>query len=89
MRLSLWYRQIVADEDSGIEGILSRLEKQRNIDLGFNLGKTGYDAQSKSKDEGDGRHFDTSSGFGKIVILNSTMVIWNLVFCEDFIYKAL
>lgn len=66
MRFSLCYRQIVADEDSGIEGILSRLEKQRNRDLGLNLGKTGYDAQSKSIDEGDGR-FDTSLGFGKIV----------------------
>ncbi|KAL8518820.1 hypothetical protein ACS0TY_009971 [Phlomoides rotata] len=62
---------IVADEDSGIEGILSRLEKQRNSDLGLNLGKTGYDVQSKSKDEGNGRPFNTSSRFGRTIVEQS------------------
>ncbi|KAH6809502.1 hypothetical protein C2S51_027285 [Perilla frutescens var. frutescens] len=57
--------QLDADEDSGIDGILSRLEKQRNSDfLGIKLGKNEYEAQSKSKDEVDGRHSTTSLGFG-------------------------
>ncbi|KAL6519011.1 Phosphatidylglycerol/phosphatidylinositol transfer protein [Orobanche hederae] len=34
--------KIGTDEDSGIEGILSGLEKQRNNDFGFNLGKYGF-----------------------------------------------
>lgn len=75
MRFSFWFRQIVADEDSGIDGILSRLEKQRNSDFGINLGENGCEAQSKSKDEGDDRHFDASLGFGKFVLLNGTTVI--------------
>ncbi|XP_047961165.1 protein PTST homolog 2, chloroplastic-like isoform X5 [Salvia hispanica] len=54
-----------ADEDSGIDGILSRLEKQRNSDLsGIKLRKNGYKAQTRSKDEGNDRHSDTSLGFG-------------------------
>ncbi|GER32137.1 5'-AMP-activated protein kinase subunit beta-2 [Striga asiatica] len=39
-----------AEEDLGIEGILSRLERQRKNDLGFNLWKNGYDAHAGSKD---------------------------------------
>ncbi|XP_042049069.1 protein PTST homolog 2, chloroplastic-like isoform X2 [Salvia splendens] len=54
-----------ADEDSGIDGMLSRLEKQRNSDLsGIKLRKNGYKAQTRSKDEGNDRHSDTSLGFG-------------------------
>ncbi|XP_042049070.1 protein PTST homolog 2, chloroplastic-like isoform X3 [Salvia splendens] len=53
-----------ADEDSGIDGMLSRLEKQRNSDLsGIKLRKNGYKAQTRSKDEGNDRHSDTSLGF--------------------------
>ncbi|KAI3467407.1 hypothetical protein Pfo_024070 [Paulownia fortunei] len=58
-------REIGADEVSGIEGILRRLEKQRNNDFGTNLGKNGYEAHAKSKDEGDDRHFDTSFGVAR------------------------
>ncbi|KAL1569926.1 protein PTST 2, chloroplastic-like isoform X3 [Salvia divinorum] len=57
-------QQFAADEDSGIDGILSRLEKQRNNDYsGIMLGKDGYEAQTKSKDEGNDRHSDTPLGF--------------------------
>lgn len=57
--------QLDADEDSGIDGILNRLEKQRNRDfMGIKLGKNGYEAQSKSKDEIDGKHSDASLGVG-------------------------
>lgn len=58
--------KLAADEDSGIDGILSRLTKQRNNDLlGIKLVKDGYEARSRSKDEGDDRHSDTSLGFGR------------------------
>ncbi|XP_057777092.1 protein PTST homolog 2, chloroplastic-like isoform X2 [Salvia miltiorrhiza] len=57
-------QQLAADEDSGIDGILSRLEKQRNSDFSEKLGRNGYEAQSKSIDEGDDRHSDTPLGFG-------------------------
>ncbi|PIN15214.1 hypothetical protein CDL12_12146 [Handroanthus impetiginosus] len=52
--------EIGADEETGIEGILSRLEKQRNSDFGIDLPKYGYEAHAESKDEGDDKHFDTS-----------------------------
>ncbi|KAL6513854.1 hypothetical protein OROHE_019310 [Orobanche hederae] len=41
--------EIGVDEDSGIEGILSGLEKQRNNNFGFNLGKNGYDVHPRNK----------------------------------------
>ncbi|KAG8366288.1 hypothetical protein BUALT_Bualt17G0060800 [Buddleja alternifolia] len=52
--------EIGANEDTGIEGILSRLEKQRNSELGINLGKKGYEAHVASKDEGDDGHLNAS-----------------------------
>ncbi|KAL1550973.1 protein PTST 2, chloroplastic-like isoform X1 [Salvia divinorum] len=59
-------RQLAADEDSGIDSILSRLEKQRNSDFsGIKLSQNGYEAKTKSKDEGNDRHSDTSLGFGR------------------------
>ncbi|XP_047961162.1 protein PTST homolog 2, chloroplastic-like isoform X2 [Salvia hispanica] len=62
-----------ADEDSGIDGILSRLEKQRNSDLsGIKLRKNGYKAQTRSKDEGNDRHSDTSLGFGETNLEENT-----------------
>ncbi|XP_047966117.1 protein PTST homolog 2, chloroplastic-like [Salvia hispanica] len=57
-------QQLAADVDSGIDGILSRLEKQRNSDYpGIKLGKDGYEAQTKSEDEGNDRHSDNPLGF--------------------------
>ncbi|KAL7132927.1 hypothetical protein ABFS83_12G108100 [Erythranthe nasuta] len=44
------------DVDSGIEGILSRLEKHRNSNFGIDLGKNGYEAHAESKDEADAMH---------------------------------
>ncbi|KAL3824182.1 hypothetical protein ACJIZ3_020211 [Penstemon smallii] len=49
-----------ADEDAGIGGILSRLEKQRNRDLGINLGKHKYETRATIKDVEYNWHFDTS-----------------------------
>ncbi|CAI9768021.1 unnamed protein product [Fraxinus pennsylvanica] len=49
--------EIGAEEDTGIEGILSRLEQQRNTDFGINLGKYGSQTHSSSKDERDGWRF--------------------------------
>ncbi|KAL3654186.1 hypothetical protein CASFOL_003867 [Castilleja foliolosa] len=46
-------------EDSGIEGILSRLEKQRNSDIGLNLEINDSVAHAGNKDDTD---FDTSLG---------------------------
>ncbi|KAK6160031.1 hypothetical protein DH2020_003412 [Rehmannia glutinosa] len=71
-------REIGADEDSGIEGILSRLEKQRNNDIGIdfeiNFGKNGYEAHARSADEGDGRQLDTSLGVAAEISLSKDQV---------------
>ncbi|KAL6562570.1 hypothetical protein OROGR_003577 [Orobanche gracilis] len=46
--------EIGADEDSGVGGILSGLEKQKNSDFGFNLGKNGYDNVARIDLRGNG-----------------------------------
>lgn len=64
---SFWFRQVGGDEDSGIDGILSRLEKQRYSDfLAIKSAKKGNESQSKSEDEGEDEQFDTP-GSGKFV----------------------
>ncbi|KAM3324190.1 protein PTST 2, chloroplastic isoform X1 [Capsicum chacoense] len=50
----------VAEEDSGIEGILSRLEKERNSSLGIDLGKYGHISYNSSWDNIDDRCFGTT-----------------------------
>ncbi|KAK2636284.1 hypothetical protein Ddye_031076 [Dipteronia dyeriana] len=50
-------------DDSGIEGILSRLEKERNINFGFALGDEGNTTQLQSNHEKD----DWLAGTGKDV----------------------
>ncbi|XP_070018877.1 protein PTST homolog 2, chloroplastic-like isoform X2 [Nicotiana tabacum] len=52
--------EIVAEEDSGIEGILSRLEKERNSSLGIDLGKHGHSSHASSRDNIDDRSFGTT-----------------------------
>ncbi|XP_075101474.1 protein PTST homolog 2, chloroplastic-like isoform X1 [Nicotiana tabacum] len=52
--------EIVAEEDSGIEGILSRLEKERNSFLGIDLGKHGHSSHASSRDNIDDRSFGTT-----------------------------
>lgn len=48
---------------------MSRLEKQRNSDYpGIKLGKDGYEAQTKSEDEGNDRHSDNPLGFSKFFL---------------------
>ncbi|XP_042018502.1 protein PTST homolog 2, chloroplastic-like isoform X2 [Salvia splendens] len=62
-------QQLAADVDSGIDGILSRLEKQRNNEYsGIKLGEDGYEAQTKSEDEGNDMHSDTPLGFSKFFL---------------------
>ncbi|OIS95717.1 PREDICTED: uncharacterized protein LOC109235203 isoform X2 [Nicotiana attenuata] len=50
----------VAEEDSGIEGILNRLEKNRNASLGIDLGKHGHSSHASSRDNIDDRSFGTT-----------------------------
>lgn len=61
--------ETVAEEDSGIEGILSRLEKERNSSLGIDLGKHGHIFHTSSRDNIDDRSFGTTdadrTGLGK------------------------
>lgn len=64
--LSLPNRETVAEEDSGIEGILSRLEKERNSSLGIDLGKHGHISRNSSRDNIDERSFGTTDA-GKLV----------------------
>ncbi|KAL2543060.1 5'-AMP-activated protein kinase-related [Abeliophyllum distichum] len=49
--------EIGAEEDTGIQGILSRLEKQRNTDFGMDFGKYGHRTHSSSKDGRGNLHF--------------------------------
>ncbi|KAL3631112.1 hypothetical protein CASFOL_024096 [Castilleja foliolosa] len=60
-------RSLEIGEDSGIEGILSRLEKQRNSDFGLNLGTNGSAAHDVNKDD---THFDTSLGIENGTLTN-------------------
>ncbi|KAL3347662.1 hypothetical protein AABB24_021372 [Solanum stoloniferum] len=52
--------ETVAEEDSGVEGILSRLEKERNSSLGIDLGKHGHTSHTSSRDNIDDRSFGTT-----------------------------
>ncbi|XP_059278281.1 protein PTST homolog 2, chloroplastic-like isoform X2 [Lycium ferocissimum] len=52
--------ETVAEEDSGIEGILSRLEKERNSSLGIDLGKHGHISHTLSRDNIYDRSFGTT-----------------------------
>ncbi|KAG5629529.1 hypothetical protein H5410_001246 [Solanum commersonii] len=52
--------ETVAEEDSGIEGILNRLEKERNSSLGIDLGKHGHTSHTSSRDNIDDRSFGTT-----------------------------
>lgn len=38
-----YFRDVVGEDESGIEGILTRLEKERNLSLGINLSGKGGD----------------------------------------------
>ncbi|KAH0728065.1 hypothetical protein KY284_003930 [Solanum tuberosum] len=49
-----------SEEDSGIEGILSRLEKERNSSLGIDMGKHGHTSHTSSRDNIDDRSFGTT-----------------------------
>lgn len=62
-----WLRESGAQLNSGFEGILNRLQKERNTTFGFNLGNTGY-----GRDAHDWAHFQTSMN-GKVV--NLCMVV--------------
>lgn len=61
------------NEDAGIEGILSRLEKQRNTDFGINLGRIEHEILPARKDNGYYR-FDTPKDVGKSVHAGSIML---------------
>lgn len=56
------------EQETGIEGILTRLEKQRNLSFGISLGGNGS-ARALSKDGGGDSQIETSSYGGKMVIL--------------------
>lgn len=64
-----WLRESGAQLNSGIEGILNRLQKERNTIFGFNLGSTGYGRDATtSNDPQDWERFQTSVN-GKVVDL--------------------
>lgn len=53
----LLVRDMAAEDITGIEGILNRLEKERNLTLGINLGNTGCKTNAASENDGDHTHF--------------------------------
>ncbi|XP_073134103.1 protein PTST homolog 2, chloroplastic [Henckelia pumila] len=60
------FLEMSADTDTGIEGILNRLEKQRSSDFGVDLEPFGYGTNATSKDEADDSHFGTSSDVARV-----------------------
>ncbi|KAJ7953742.1 5'-AMP-activated protein kinase-related [Quillaja saponaria] len=50
-----------AEDESGIEGILNRLERHRNVTLGLGLGKTGNNIPFPSNGEEDEWHYRIST----------------------------
>ncbi|XP_059278282.1 protein PTST homolog 2, chloroplastic-like isoform X3 [Lycium ferocissimum] len=60
--------ETVAEEDSGIEGILSRLEKERNSSLGIDLGKHGHISHTLSRDNIYDRSFGTTDAAGEVAL---------------------
>ncbi|XP_075077918.1 protein PTST homolog 2, chloroplastic isoform X5 [Nicotiana tabacum] len=67
--------EIVAEEDSGIEGILSRLEKERNSFLGIDLGKHGHSSHASSRDNIDDRSFGTTDAAGEVALGKSSIEV--------------
>ncbi|KAG5604205.1 hypothetical protein H5410_025697 [Solanum commersonii] len=57
----LCVREAVVEEDSVIEGILNRLEKERISSLGINTSKYGYGANHSSRDNIDDRSSGTTT----------------------------
>lgn len=55
-------RESGAAKDAGIEGILSRLEKQRKIEFEISLERTGYKSHAESEGADKNGHFHTSLG---------------------------
>lgn len=55
-----------AAADTGIEGILNRLEKQRSSNFGVDLEQFGYGTHATSKDEADNNHFGTSFDVARV-----------------------
>uniref|UniRef100_A0A803MBJ2 Uncharacterized protein n=1 Tax=Chenopodium quinoa TaxID=63459 RepID=A0A803MBJ2_CHEQI len=45
--------ELAAEDESGIEGILNRLERQRNLSFGFKLGKNGTNVENVNGGTGD------------------------------------
>ncbi|KAG9140199.1 hypothetical protein Leryth_021759 [Lithospermum erythrorhizon] len=58
------HREIINEEESGVEGILNRLQRERNSSLGFDMGRNGHGPLSSSGDEGDHWDFRTSTSAG-------------------------
>ncbi|GMP94148.1 hypothetical protein CsSME_00043706 [Camellia sinensis var. sinensis] len=59
------------EQETGIEGILNRLEKQRNLSFGINTEKNGYSAGASSNYGGDDSHDADSADLGRSSKLTS------------------
>ncbi|OMO51667.1 hypothetical protein CCACVL1_29656 [Corchorus capsularis] len=46
-------QEVVAEDDSGIEGILSRLERERNINFGFGIREKGHNNTSSQSNDSE------------------------------------
>lgn len=59
--------EMSAAADTGIEGILNRLEKQRSSNFGVDLEQFGYGTHATSKNEANNNHFGTPFDVGLIM----------------------
>lgn len=71
-------REQAIEDDSGIEGILNRLEKERNTNFGFGLREKGNTACVQSDGRKDDQHVETSK----------EEVNWFFYFQISFIYLS-
>ncbi|XP_075506884.1 protein PTST homolog 2, chloroplastic-like isoform X1 [Primulina tabacum] len=55
-----------AAADTGIEGLLNRLEKQRSSNFGVDLEQFGYGTHATSKDEANNNYFGTSFDVARV-----------------------
>lgn len=67
-------REMLGEEDSGIEGILNRLERDRNLSFGINLRENVHGTHASSKDDGDHRHFGSSADSGELQLIFKPMM---------------
>ncbi|KAL8218296.1 hypothetical protein R6Q57_021669 [Mikania cordata] len=59
--------EMLAEEDTGVEGILTRLEKHRTLSFDIHMEKNKHGVYASSKDNGGFRDFNMSTDVGELI----------------------